>query len=186
MSAAPPRAARDPVEIAVGAAVIAVVVVLLVLALGGRVGSAPGTEFRASFGQIGALGPGSDVRIAGVRVGRVTATAVDPKRFLATVTFRVRPDIALPVDTSATIASEGLLGGEFLSISPGGDRRNLAPGGLITATQGAISLTALLGQFIGSVTGLMDAVKQSNAVPHAPGMATGSGAPAPLGGDLGP
>ncbi len=171
------------VELGVGILVVACLGALLAVALGGISGAPAGTVFRASFGHIDGIDAGSDVRIAGVSVGRVVSTAIDPNSFLATVTFRVRPGIALPVDTSAAITSEGLLGGDYLSIAPGGDRHDIPPGGLITATQGAIGLQALLGQFIGSVTGLMDAVKASGVVARPPGAAAG---PAPVGGDLGP
>ena len=173
------------VEIAVGIAVLVCVGGLLALALGGGLARPAGTEFRASFARVDGLGAGADVRIAGVAVGKVVRTSVDPRSFLATVTFRVRPDIQLPDDTSASITSEGLLGGNYLSVSPGGDRRDLPPGGLITATESAVGLQALLGQFVGSVTGLMDAVKASNVL-QKPGVPPASSQPAPLGGGLGP
>ncbi len=173
------------IEIAVGFAVLACVGSLLFLALGGGSAGPAGQEFRASFVRVDGLGVGADVRIAGVPVGKVVRTSIDPRTFLATVTFRVRQDIRLPDDTSASITSEGLLGGNYLSVSPGGDRQDLPPGGLITATQSAIGLQALLGQFVGSVTGLMDQVKASNAL-QKPAPASASGKPAPSGGGLGP
>ncbi len=180
---------RYRAELAVGFAVLVLVAALLALALGGTLGAPSGTEFRASFTRVDGLGVGADVRIAGVSVGRVVRTSIDPRTFLATVTFRVRKDIALPDDTSAAITSEGLLGGNYLSVSPGGDTSDLKPGGLITATQSSIGLQALLGQFVGSVTGLMDAVKKSNALradTSPPVGAAKPAAPAPLGGGLGP
>ena len=82
---------------------------------------------------------------------------------------------------SGDITSEGLLGGKYLSIAPGGDNRDLGPGGVITATQGSIGLEALLGKFIGSVTALTTAVKNSGLAGGRPAAAA-----APLGGGLGP
>ncbi len=152
---------RSRTEIAVGAAVLAVLALLLATALSGR--QAGGTILRASFSHIDGLGVGSDVRIAGVTVGRVVGEEVDPRSFLATVSFRIRPDIHLTVDSSAAILSEGLLGGKYLALTPGGDEHMLASGGLITATQGSISLETLLGKFIGSVEGLMEVVKAQNS-----------------------
>ena len=172
-------------ETVVGLAVIVCVGALLAFALGSGFARPAGTEFRASFARVDGGGAGADVRIAGVPGGKGVRTSVDSRTFLATVTFRIRPDIKLPDDTSASITSEGLLGGNYLSVSPGGDRRDLPPGGLIRATESAIGLQALLGQFVGSVTGLMDAVKASNALGTAASTPR-SAKPAPLGGDLGP
>jgi phospholipid/cholesterol/gamma-HCH transport system substrate-binding protein len=157
----PREAARNRLEIAVGLAVIAALVAVLVTAFSG--GGVRGTILRASFSHIDGLAVGSDVRIAGVTVGHVVSETVDPRTFLATVRFSIRPDIKLTDDSSAAILSEGLLGGKYLSLTPGGDDRILGPEGVIAATQGSISLETLLGQFIGSVEGLMAAVKTQNA-----------------------
>ena len=175
--------ARSRLELIMGAAVVGAVLGLLALAVFAR--GADGTLLRATFAHVDGLGIGSDVKIAGVTVGKVVGEAVDAKSFLATVSFRIRPDISLPTDSSAAILSEGLLGGKYLALTPGGDPRNLPPGGLITATQGSISLEALLGKFIGSVEALMDAVKAQNARAGGAKAQPGAG-PAPLGGGLGP
>ena len=171
-------------EILAGAAVIAVIAAVVVLSLRGAIGDGgAGLHLRARFDHVDGLTVGSDVRIAGVKVGRVTGESVDPATFLATVEFAVPADFRLPTDSSAAIISEGLLGGKYLSISPGGDAHDLGPGGVITATQGSIGLEALLGKFIGSVTSLTDAVKSAGL---AGGAAAKPPAAAPLGGGLGP
>ena len=154
-------AGRSRREFGVGVAVIVAIAFVFTIALGGRGSS--GIVLRATFSHVDGLGIGSDVRIAGVTVGRVTAEVVDPKTFLATVSFRIRPDIHLTVDSSAAILSEGLLGGKYLALTPGGDPRTLVAGDIITATQGSISLEALLGKFIASVESLMEQVKVQNA-----------------------
>lgn len=178
------REARERrTEIGVGAVVLAAVALLVVLSLRGVLGGGPaGTRLQARFDHVDGLAIGSDVRIAGVKIGRVTGERIDPATFLATVEFAVPADIHLAVDSSAAIVSEGLLGGKYLSISPGGDAHDLGPGGMITATQGSIGLEALLGKFIGSVTALTGAVKNAGlaGAPAAPRAA------APLGGGLGP
>lgn len=167
-------------ELGTGVLVLAALLAFVVFVASGRLGTgAQGTELRASFDHIDGLTIGSDVRIAGVKVGRVTGERIDPSRFLATVAFTVGDGITLPTDSSASIVSEGLLGGKYLAIVPGGSDTMLKPGGLITATQGSIGLEALLGKFISSVTGLMDAVKAQEK----PG---GAGHAAPIGGSLGP
>jgi phospholipid/cholesterol/gamma-HCH transport system substrate-binding protein len=113
-----------------------------------------GYTLNANFAHIDGLNVGSDVRIAGVKVGSVTDERIDPKSFDAIVSLSVRNDIQLPKDTGASINSESLLGGKYISLSPGGDTTNLQPGQSITITQSAVSLEELLGKFIFSVTSL--------------------------------
>ena len=66
----------------------------------------------------------------------------------------VRDDVQLPKDIGAAITSESLLGGKYISLSPGGDATDLKPGQTITITQSSVSLEELLGKFIFSVTSL--------------------------------
>lgn len=116
-----------------------------------------GYTLNAQFDHIDGLSVGGDVRIAGVKVGTVTSEEVDPKSFVALVTLSVRNDIQLPKDFAASIVSESLLGGKYISLSPGGDSTDLKPGGTITITQSSVSLEELLGKFIFSVTSLNSA-----------------------------
>jgi len=100
------------------------------------------------------------VRMAGVKVGSVTTTRVDPQSYQALVTFTVQPALKLPKDTSAEVTSDGLLGGKFLALVPGGDEQMLADGADVTITQSAVSLEELLGKFIFNVGDLTTAVQK--------------------------
>ncbi len=144
---------RGLAEVLTGAVVLAVAAGFLIFAIthSGR-GTASGYRLTARFDRIDGLAVGSDVRIAGVKVGAVTDAQIDPESFLAVVTLTVRPDIQLPRDSSAEITSESLLGGKYLSLSPGGDGTMLKPGQTITITQSSISLEQLLGKFIFNMT----------------------------------
>jgi phospholipid/cholesterol/gamma-HCH transport system substrate-binding protein len=62
--------------------------------------------------------------------------------------------LQLPIDTGAVVSSESLLGGKYISLSPGGDQKILKPGQMITITQSSVNLETLLGKFIFSVTSL--------------------------------
>jgi phospholipid/cholesterol/gamma-HCH transport system substrate-binding protein len=135
----------------------------------------------ANFAHIDGLNVGSDVRIAGVKVGSVTNERIDPKSFDAVVSLSVRNDIQLPKDTGAAITSESLLGGKYISLSPGGDSANLQPGQTITITQSAVSLEELLGKFIFSVTSL-NSSKSGNGNQSSGGSSGNQGS----GGDLPP
>jgi phospholipid/cholesterol/gamma-HCH transport system substrate-binding protein len=146
---------RSIVEVLAGAVVLLIAAAFLAYAVtnSGRSSiSGPALTLQAKFDRIDGLAPGADVRIAGVKVGSVVGQRIDPQSFLAVLTLRVDGALRLPADTSAEIASEGLLGGKFVSLVPGGADRILAEGGEITITQSAISLESLLGRFIFSMT----------------------------------
>ncbi len=142
-------------ETVTGAAVLVVALAFLGYAVAhyGR-SSGDGYPLTAQFDQIDGLNVGGEVRIAGVKIGTVTDERIDPKTFNAVVTMTVRDDLQLPKDTGAAIASESLLGGKYISLSPGGSETNLQPNQRITITQSSISLEDLLGKFIFSVTSL--------------------------------
>jgi phospholipid/cholesterol/gamma-HCH transport system substrate-binding protein len=121
---------------------------------------ADGTRLSAEFDDIGGLAPGSDVRIAGVKVGRVISTSFDSKSFRAKVNFSVAKDIQLPDDSSAQVASAGLLGGVSLNLVGGGSTTYLHNGQTMQITQSAANLEDLLGKFIFNVGNLADATQK--------------------------
>jgi phospholipid/cholesterol/gamma-HCH transport system substrate-binding protein len=155
-------AKRGIAEVLTGTAVLLVAAGFLVFAIA-HSGRTPtrGYELHAEFDHVDGLSVGSDVRIAGVKVGSVLRMGIDPKTYVANVTFSVRDTIKLPKDTGAEVTSEGLLGGKFLNLSPGGDTAELPAGGTITITQSSISLEQLLGKFIFSATSLADKTKEA-------------------------
>lgn len=105
-----------------------------------------GIEVQANFDRVDGLTVGSDVRLAGVKVGTVTNLALDPVSYAARVTMQISNVVAVPDDTSAKITSEGLLGGNYISLSPGGSDLPLEQGGEILFTQGSVDLISLISQ----------------------------------------
>ncbi len=170
---------RSIAEVLAGAVVLLVAAGFLLFAVtnsGRSAMSGPALTLTAKFDRIDGLAPGADVRIAGVKVGSITGQRIDPQSFLAVLTMRIDGNLRIPSDSSAEIASEGLLGGRFVSLVPGGSDRLLRDGGEITITQSAISLENLLGRFIFSMT------QGSSSSPggQAPeGAATGTATPRP-------
>ncbi len=164
---------RNPIEVLTGILVLIVAVGFLgyAIAHSGTGPSGGGYPLYASFDNIAGLNIGSDVRLAGVKVGSVQAAAIDPKTYLARVTLDIRDGVQLPKDSGATVASESLLGGMYLAISPGGSDQVMKPGDSFSATQGAVSLQDLLGKFIFSATNMVSAISGSGE--------SGSGKPAP-------
>ena len=101
----------------------------------------------AKFDQIDGIGVGSDVRLAGVKVGSVVSNTLDKETFQAVVQFSVERGIELPTDTAAAVSQEGLLGGKYLRLLPGGMLETLADGDEISETQDAVDLISLFGKF---------------------------------------
>jgi len=154
-------ARRNVAEVLAGLLVLIVAAGFLAYALAtSGAASVPGYTLSAEFDRIDGLTVGSDVRMAGVKVGSVTTTSIDPKTYLADVGFTVQKDIQLPTDSSASIASQSLLGGKYLALVPGGSEQMIPPGGHVTITQGSVSLEDLLGKFIFSVTDLVSALQK--------------------------
>jgi phospholipid/cholesterol/gamma-HCH transport system substrate-binding protein len=169
-------ARRHTGEVLTGAVVLLVAAGFLIYAIAHTGRSAvSGYDLHATFDHIDGMGVGSDVRLAGVKVGSVIDAKIDPKSYLANVTLTVRNGIELPKDTSAEVTSEGLLGGKFLNLTPGGDPSMLQPGQTITITQSSVSLEQLLGKFIFSVTDMVNAVKNNTGKSDGP--AGGKGEP---------
>ena len=144
------------VETLIGAVVLLVAGFFLAFAYTtGGVGSGRmnGYELQARFNRADGLVTGGDVRLSGIKIGTVTKQALDPKTFDAIVTFSVDSRYQLPDDSAVKIASEGLLGGNFISVEPGGSNTVLKPGSEIKFTQGSVNLMDLIGQAIFSATG---------------------------------
>jgi len=142
--------AAQNTEIAVGGVVLAAAIGFAVYMgqASGFAASSDGYELTASFRSIEGVTVGTDVRLAGVKIGTVTDIALNPETFRADAAISVQDGIALPDDTAVVIASEGLLGGNFVEVLPGGSPFNLEEGDEIEDTQGTVSLISLLLKFV--------------------------------------
>ncbi len=136
-------------ETLIGAAVVATAAGFLAYA--GQVSgvTAGGDRYvlQAKFASAQGLNIGGEVQLAGVRVGTITKLELDTTTYQAVTTFTVRSDIEIPDDSEAKVASDGLLGGNFLELTPGGSDLMLAPGDEVAFTQGSVSLLNLLAKF---------------------------------------
>ncbi len=161
-------------EILTGLIVIAVAAVFLIYALGRAqaIGGA-GYMLKAQFSDIGGLTIGSNVKLGGVTIGHVVDETLDPQTYAAVVKLQINNSVKLPTDSSASISSDGLLGGNYVGISPGGDDSMMQPGQAFQVTQSAINIENLLGQFIFNMG-------KSGSEQH--GAASSASAPAPGGG----
>jgi phospholipid/cholesterol/gamma-HCH transport system substrate-binding protein len=141
------------IEIIVGTFILAGILALLVLAfqvsgLTDMIGKR-GYEITAAFDNIGDLRVRAPVSVGGVRIGEITRINLDPKTFKAIVTMRVEPhQNAIPTDSSASIFTAGLLGSNYISITPGFANTNLKNGDKIITTHSAVILENLIGQLM--------------------------------------
>lgn len=140
-------------ELTVGAFVLAGIVALLILAfqisgLSNVVGS-HGYQVTAAFDNVGDLRVRAPVSIGGVRIGEVKNIHLDTNTFKAIVTLQINPDQnMIPSDSTASILTEGLLGSNYISITPGFSDTNLKNGDKITSTHSALILENLIGQLM--------------------------------------
>lgn len=145
---------RGPrLEFAVGAFLLLALASLLVLAFAStnqKFGFGGGTyELTARFSNLGQLRPQAPVKIGGVVIGQVSGIALDPVKFDSIVTLSIDSKFKdLPADTSAGIFTSGLLGENYIGLSPGGDPEVLKPGEEIAFTQPAVDLLQLVGKYM--------------------------------------
>lgn len=144
-------AAAERAELLVGAAVLAVAAGFLAWSVGGWAETGRGSyPLIASFPNVAGVEKGTEVRLAGVRVGRVSDIRLNPQTYYAEAEMRLPADILLPTDSAALIQSDGLLGGSYIELRPGGALELLGPGDEIEDVQGAVSLLTLLMKFADS------------------------------------
>lgn len=147
-------AVRGPrLEFAVGAFLVLALASLLVLAIAStnkKFGFGSSSyELTANFTNLGQLRPQAPVKIGGVVIGQVSAIELNPTTFESVVTLSINNQFnELPADTSAGIFTSGLLGENYIGLSPGGDPEVLKPGEQIAFTQPAVDLLQLVGKYM--------------------------------------
>jgi phospholipid/cholesterol/gamma-HCH transport system substrate-binding protein len=136
-------------ETLIGALVLVVAIAFITMAYTrSDVKTVKGYTVLAQFTAVDGLNVGDDVRIGGIKVGSVIAQNLDYDFYRAVVHMSVDPSVELPDDTTAAVVSEGLLGGKYVALEPGGADELIPPGGEIMLTQSAVNLESLLGKFI--------------------------------------
>lgn len=140
---------NNVIETILGAVVLIVAGLFISFAVStANLNKVKGYAVTANFSNIDGITEGQDVRISGVNIGSVEKIDLDPITYLANVTFSIDPSIELPTDTVAKVASEGLLGGKYMSLEPGGEEALLKEGEQIQYTQSSVNLEEMIGKFI--------------------------------------
>lgn len=147
---------RNNAEFLVGLFVIVAIVGLVFLALkvSGLTLHSNGDSYivQADFDNIGSLKVRAPITVAGVTVGRVQSLALDPDTLQATVMMQIDEHYnRLPIDTSASILTQGILGANYIGLTPGFEEENLKNGSIIRTTHPALILENLIGQLVYSM-----------------------------------
>jgi phospholipid/cholesterol/gamma-HCH transport system substrate-binding protein len=135
-------------ETLIGACVVVVALAFAALAYyRTETGGLSGYEINAKLSKADGLAVGTEVRLAGIKVGTVSDLTLDPKTYLVTVHMNIEHDVKLPVDSSILVTQAGFLGGQYLSITPGGDDKMMTAGSYFENAQGSIDVMGLVGRF---------------------------------------
>jgi phospholipid/cholesterol/gamma-HCH transport system substrate-binding protein len=138
------------VEASLGVAVVAVAGLFFTYAYtsGNASRLIQGDIISANFERVDGLNIGNDVKISGVKVGAVRSLDIDKVTYQAKVTMQLNDSIQVPVDSSAEIVSESLLGGKYIAIIPGGEETMISSNGQITDTRSAVNFETLISKFM--------------------------------------
>ena len=125
----------------------------LSVSIGGLGNGGPtGLTLIADFDEIGGLKPRAAVVVSGVKVGQVESITLG-EDYRARVTLNVEPNLKLPVDSTASIMTSGVLGDRYVSLQLGGEAETLRNGGVIDFTESAVVLERVLGKIVHNLGG---------------------------------
>ncbi len=142
---------RDVIETLVGALVLLFAAGFVYLGFAtSSVESVAGYHIEAEFDDVSGVQPGTEVRLAGVKVGTVLRKSLAEDGRLAVLRLIVDDRYPLPADSKVRILPDGLLGGSYVSLEPGGALEDMENGAYVTfdRTQGAVNVVDLLARFV--------------------------------------
>jgi phospholipid/cholesterol/gamma-HCH transport system substrate-binding protein len=140
---------NKPAETVMGAIVIlASIYALYTTYSSSQIKTVDGYKVTARFNKVGGLQEGNAVRIGGLQVGTIASQKLDLESFDAVLDLTLRSDVKLPVDTTAEVSSDGLLGGKFVLLTPGKSKEMIPPNGKIENTKGVLALEEIVGRTI--------------------------------------
>lgn len=145
----------EAVETILGAVVLVVAGIFLFYLFNQSEAGQPANAYdlTARFNRVDGITPGSDVRVSGIKIGAVKSQRLDPDTYLAVLDLAIDGNVKIPTDSSVKIASEGLLGGSYVAIEPGGSSQMMTNGEEFVYAQGSIDLFGLIGQAITAIGG---------------------------------
>lgn len=141
---------QNIVETAIGFLVLVVAIWFLAFALRtNRINvDSEGYLVTARFQNAEGIFNGSDVMLAGIKIGEVENMVLDRESFYAVMKLRIDETFQLPIDSEASIVSSGFLGSKFVSIIPGIEEEDLKDGDSVFRTHSSVNLESLIGKFM--------------------------------------
>jgi phospholipid/cholesterol/gamma-HCH transport system substrate-binding protein len=141
-------------ETLVGFLVIIVAAVFFTFAYNIRNVSKGGNGYTlvANFQNIDGITAGSDVKLAGIKVGRVESLVLTDDTYYASAKLFINELVEIPVDSRAIVSTSGLLGGTYIRINPGASDDNFEEPRKIQVTQSALNIEDLIGKLMYSLT----------------------------------
>ena len=138
------------VETLIGAAVIGIAAIFFFFAYttSGVGKGQGGYKLTAEFENVEGINIGSDIRLAGIKIGSVVDQTLNAESYQAVLTMSIDRAVSLPDDSTAKVTSEGLLGSKFIALEPGGSDDKLKDGDQMSYTQSAIDLWGLVNQYL--------------------------------------
>ncbi|WP_417520075.1 outer membrane lipid asymmetry maintenance protein MlaD [Minwuia sp.] len=141
--------ANNVLETVIGAVVIAVAAIFVIFMYRtADIAPSDGYMLQAKFNSVNGVNTGADVRMSGIKIGSVVSTELEQPSLLAVVKMNIRDGVGIPDDSAVRVLADGLMGGTFLSVEPGGGIDNLKAGDQFQFAQGSVNLIDLVGQAI--------------------------------------
>ena len=140
---------KHTIEVALGGAALGIAVLFVIAAFSSTgVSSKSGYQVEAEFLDVSGVTVGTEVHMAGVRIGQVVDRRLDTEIFAAILTLDIDPRFALPVDTRASITAKGLLDRSVIWLEPGQSAERIPDGGRIERTEDATNIIDAIGTAI--------------------------------------
>ena len=174
-----PTLRENRTEALAGLAVVLIALAFVLFAWQRTGGGKGGMQVTALFPSANGIAVGTDVRVAGLKVGQVAAQRLDPQSYQAEVTLALDETLKIPADSSAAITSESLLGGSYVALVPGGATEPMKNGDVILETQGAVDMMSLIGGVINRSGEGGGATPPASTIDETAPANTATGAPTP-------
>jgi phospholipid/cholesterol/gamma-HCH transport system substrate-binding protein len=101
---------------------------------------------KAEFDNVAGVKKGASVQVAGVVVGEVADVALSETE-VALLSLRIEKSLQIPIDSIASVKSQGIIGDKYIQVSLGGDEKKYAPGDILTETESSVDIESLISKF---------------------------------------
>ncbi len=101
---------------------------------------------KAEFNNVSGVKKGASVQVAGVDVGQVNSIKLG-KDYYAILSLQIDDSLKVPIDSMASVKSQGIVGDKYIQLSLGGDEKVFKPGGMIKDTESSLDIESLISKF---------------------------------------